>query len=621
MRVWNLKTGKIAFIGDILDQDLEPQEQAKQVIPPSYSQLVRVYENKGENAVCVTYSPLGTGRFKFWSVTPAPDGNLQVSDMFPQNNLEPFAPSAELWTLADFSVVVDRTSAQGYKLWTLWKNNISYRVLKLEFQNNSIAKMTHAWKNDWQAMAQESLLDAALPITLPSDPSDTTDQWLNFILAPGRFSIPTIETGLAIYERGSGAISEPIRKASLSERLCATIGSTVSLGRAANTEMDYEQFRTATDVQWRRFYRLLLELQGQRGEALAMILDPVGELPQIVLADGISIIRKGSSLEQLWHNPKSAPVGAEHIARPIIAASNFRDSISDQFLHNCKTALLAEMFEEPSLAGPSRIKAFYDKCDFSNQISDEDYNQLVSSLGGDFKKLTEEVYKQLLALFDGPKAHSQRTRLEPFGTFGSSIILRGLQEMVDLQKNIALDQLIVLVLVEAEINHGEEGNKIESSLFFLQLIDHLKRLELIHWLASNKISLPLERTERSGSGSDKAIVLAKPAGPDTETITILEGVFRHLFGADLKSHLTFASAITDVLDQICDPESREYETRPVAILGWLLSMDRVDLASDFVRFVNGDSFSVYMLGRVALSANDALDASLQFKKAAFGLCE
>lgn len=620
LRVWNLHTGKVAFMGDLLDQDLEPQEHAKQVIDPSYSQLVRVYENNDENALCVTYSPLGTGQFKFWLATPSPDGSLNVVDMFPSNHLEPQAPTAELWTLADFSVSVDRTSAQGFKLWTLWKNNISYRVQKLEFQNASISRVREDWVDGWMAMAAESALDIAVPAMLASDPSDATDKWLAFILAPGRFSIATIETGLAIYERGLGTSKDLARKSNnLPERMCSSIASTASLNRGSDGSLDYEQYRSATDIQWRRFFRLLQELHGQRGEALSMVLDPQGELPQVILADGIATLRDCSSLERFWHNNNRTPAGKEHVARPIFAASTFTDSVSDQFLFNCRNALLGEIFEEQSLTGISRMRSFYDKCDFSNQIGDEEFNQLVTNLGGGFSNMTALVYEEILDLVDRSERPAKIKNLLPLAEYGNKLIVRGVQEMVELHKGICLDQLMVLVLIEAEINHGEEGIEFESVPIFMRLIECLKRLELISWLANTQISLPLDKVERSNSVSEKgSSSLLKKAAPSTETITVLEAVLRHILGVDMQRHSNLSAAVTEVISQICVPDSG-YETSPSVIQCYLMKNGRVDLAKEFSRFAGSEPFSVYVKGRVCLAANDPDTAALHFKAAAFGM--
>jgi len=42
LRIWNLVAGKMVYIGDILNQELESHEEVKKVIDPSQSQLVKV---------------------------------------------------------------------------------------------------------------------------------------------------------------------------------------------------------------------------------------------------------------------------------------------------------------------------------------------------------------------------------------------------------------------------------------------------------------------------------------------------------------------------------------------------------------------------------------------------
>jgi hypothetical protein len=51
----------------------------------------------------------------------------------------------------------------------------------------------------------------------------------------------------------------------------------------------------------------------------------------------------------------------------------------------------------------------------------------------------------------------------------------------------------------------------------------------------------------------------------------------------------------------------------------LLKHDRADLATEFSRFAGHDAFSTYIQGRACLAANDAITASMLFKKAAFGM--
>ena len=77
-----------------------------------------------------------------------------------------------------------------------------------------------------------------------------------------------------------------------------------------------------------------------------------------------------------------------------------------------------------------------------------------------------------------------------------------------------------------------------------------------------------------------------------------------------------SSAVTEVVIQICAPKS-EYELIPAVTQCFLLTNGRADLAMDFSRFTDDDGFSTYIQGRAFLASNDALEAAMLFKKAAF----
>lgn len=616
LRVWNLQTGKIAYMGDILNHEPEANDSLKLVIDPSHSQLVKVYSDDG-NTLCVTYSPLGSGQFKFWDVQSAEEGQLEVIDLFPGDALVPRTPTSDLWTLADFSVVLRRTSFDIFKLWVLWKNNTTYRVQNLEFRRDSDENVQEAWKEEWAATAIETLREVPLPSSFRGDPSDGTDKWLEFILAPGRFTIATIETGLAIYEGGLGGSKNAGRRPGiLAERMCSIVGSTASLSHTSDGNMDFEQFRAATAAQWRRFYRLLTELDKQRGEALSLVIDPQGEMPWVILADGITAVRECSHLENIWHNPESPPSGTEYLSNLVIGAAALRESLSDQFQHRCTAAVLGELFEEPSLIDAARMRAFYEKCDFTHQIGDEEYNQLLSNLGGGFQNVTPQVYEALLELMSASDEIDKRPHVLPLAEFGNKLVVKGVQEIAELHRSVCIDQLVLLVLLEVEVNYTEEGIQFETAAVFRRLLLMLQRLELISWLSKTQISLPLAR-ERSGSITDKTTMAAKST-PNTETITVLEGVLRHLFALDTRRDESMSAALTEVIIQICAPES-EYEAPPAVTQCFLLKNGRPDLALEFSRFAASDAFSTYIQGRACLASGNASMAATLFKKAAYGI--
>lgn len=619
IKVWNLASGRIAYTGDLLDQSLLPNEASKYVIHPSHSELIRIYKDSDGRTFAVTYSPSGAGQFKFWSVVLKNDDSLEMRDWLPDEILEPPAPTSDIWTLADFSALIDKCDQNTVTLWVLWKNNITYRVQKVGFQIGSPERMRDAWANAWSAITSETLAEAPLPTVLPSDSADSTEKWLEYILYPGRFTAATVETALSIYEKGLGGSKNASLRSTknLTERLCSIVASMTSMDRNSEGFMEYDNFRTAVDMQWRRFYRLVSELDKQRGEVLSLAFDSEHHMAWVITADGLATIRECSVIEKLWHNPENSR-SDDTLAQLVLAASLFRDSFSDTLLHNCETILTAELFRRHSFADVQSVRTFYDRCNFAGQIVDEDYAQLVNNLGGSFRGLTNETYQLLL---EGMKASGESdARLErlPFSALGMKNIVRGVQETVHLHRTICLDQLMLLVFVEVEVDQEEEGIQLETAAVYKYLFAKLKRLELLAWLSKTEMLLSIPRLERSNSTTDNVASPTTKRPEDFKKVTVLEGILGHLWGLITDSGESSASLLTDMLGRICDPDS-DYELEPALIQCYLLKMDRPDLALEISRFCGEDSFSVYIQGRAHLSAKDLPAAAMYFKKAAFGL--
>jgi nuclear pore complex protein Nup160 len=619
IRVWNLASGKIAYTGDLLDQTLPPNEASKYVIHPSHSELIRVYENSDGGILAVTYSPSGAGQFKFWTVVPEDGGNLEMRDRFPDEILEPPAPTSDVWTLADFSALINKYDRNTAALWILWKNNTTYRVQKVDFQMDSSAHMRNAWANGWSSMASETLMETALPTLLPSDPSDCTEKWLEYILFPGRYTAATIETALSIYEkglRGSKDISLRSSK-TLAERMCSVVASTTNMDRNSEGLAEYDHFRMAADMQWRRFYRLVAELDKQRGEALSLAFDPEHQMAWVITADGLSAIRECSFIEKLWHNPDNSG-GDDTVTRLVSAASLFRDSFSDGLLHNCEAILTAELFRGLSFADVQSVRSFYDKCNFAGQIVDEDYTQLLANLGGSFRGLKNDVYQSLLEAMTTSEEYDTRLERLPFAALGMKAVVRGVQETIHLHRTICLDQLMLLVFVEMEVDQEEEGVQLETAPVCKHLLTRLKRLELLSWLSKTQMLLSIPRLERSNSMTDSVSSTSTKRSEELKKVTVLEGILGHLWGLIAHSGESTASLLTDILERICDPDS-DYELEPALMQCFLLKLERPDLALEISRFCGQDPFSIYIQGRAHLLAKDLPAAAVYFKKAAFGL--
>lgn len=613
LRIWNLANGKLAYLGDLLGQERLPNEIGKYMIYPSQSQLVKVYQDNEGKTLVVTFSPVGAGQFKFWTMIPDMEGNIDMEDLFPEEILEPPAPTSDVWTLADFSLVIDKDDWGSLTIWVLWKNNTTYRVKKADFRLDSPAQTRNLWASGWTGVKGEEIVNEPTPMILSSDSADCTEKWLEYILFPGRFTVATIETALTIYERGlGGAKTSTVRGTkNLAKKMCTLVASNACLERNAEGQMEFGKYRDAINTQWLRFYRLIIELDKQRGEALSLVFDGGHDIAMVITADGLSPIRDCTEMEQVWHNDDQVlPGRAKSVSQLLEAASNFRGSFRDSLYHACNTLLSTEVFNDTSVVNLQHLRDLHNQCDIDGQISDEDENQLLQDLGGNWQLLTTEVYESLLQTMIAAEELDQRLERSPLAATGRRAVIRGVQETIYLHRWICLDQLVLLLFIENE-EFDKEAREVDldTVAIYKKLIRMLKRLEMLSWLSRTQISVPVSRLERSSPSK-------KP--DETKTMTVLEGCVGHLLGLVTHSGESAASLLSGILTRLCDPDG-EYELQPALIQCFLLKMERPDLALDFSRFAGQDPFSTYVQGRVSLAVKDLPTAAMYFTKAAFGL--
>ncbi|KAI6246010.1 Nucleoporin [Erysiphe necator] len=683
LRIWNLDLGRIAYSGDILTQELETQDEAKQIIDPSQSRLVQVISNNRIGIICITYSPLSSGVFKLWNVVAENDGNLTLIDLYPNCILTPPAPSSDIWTLADFAVTSVNAKEDKISIWILWKNNLTYQLLNLEFSTSLETQAQNIWNEGWKAVVLDQLCDIPIPKIQAHDPSDVTDKWLDFILFPGRFSLATIETGLAIYEQGLGMEKDlSCKSRSLVDRMCTSIASTAALARSSVGSLDFDLFRTTTHTQWMRFYRLLIDLHDQRGEALSLVIDPDEEMPWVTLADGLSIVRESTQLEKIWYKSTSRIDRNDRVSLLLFAAANFRNSIPETLSFSCNSFIREEIHQDPSLTVRTRMQKFYEKCDFATQIGDGEFEELLRNLDGDFTNITEEAYTEIIELL-GPfknadkSNRSSQQQISVMTKFGNQIIVKGTQQIIQLYRSICLDQLILLVLIENEIVNSEDEDEsviqIGTAPIYNKLISILSRLEFIYWLFKTQILIPgIKKSNNSVAKSElssletnstatvttitnnaaiiknsntnsKGTINNNITKINTGTVTIFEGVLNDSFTLDQfadteKLQQNMLSYVTKFLQQISttitnnqyhngnfndDEEICDfvhYELSPIGVQCFLLKQDRPDLALDCaMRFLDNDYFPTYILGRIHLATMELSIAASLFKKAAVGM--
>jgi nuclear pore complex protein Nup160 len=613
MRVWDVQTGQILYTGDILNTNRDPQEVGKWTVDPSQGNLIRILENTRDQCLVVTYSPVGAGEFKFWKVKANDQGSIHVADCFPEAHLIPPSPSSlDVWTLADFAVT---QQPDGPELWVLWKNNTSYRVHRLQLHpRNGAAPFGDGWKTVF--------IDSSVPTVRasgPWNPTDSAEKWLDLIFFPGRFSKSTLETALAMYEKGLGTYKETASKAgkSIAESICSVLGCTTTLDRSSGGGVDYDQFRATSETQWMRFWRLLLELDKQRGEALSLVFDPEEGMIWVACADLISAVRQCSDLDRVYHNIRVPEENNEDVAALISAGLVFVESFSDSMIQLSKAALRAELYEDSARSESERMQLFLDRAGFWTAVTDEDCAQVTDTLGQNYRTVTARLYEDLFDLITATsEANSQELR-EPFTGFGRKVVVRAVQETIDLHWQILFSQLILLVHMEFDIE-SEDASPLHSRFdvgsVYRRLIDALRRLEHLRWMAKTELSIS-SRTTSSGTLSP---TLSKRGQDENHTKTALEGLTGHLFGLPESNNMPLLSSITDLVLDLCAPSSTTV-LYTWLLQCWLLKQDRPDLALELHPFADQDPFSTYIQGRVFMALRDYDTAAFYFRKAAIGL--
>ncbi|KAM3445165.1 hypothetical protein NHJ13734_000689 [Beauveria thailandica] len=606
IRIWNIQDGQILFTGDLLGADRSPQEIGKWTLDPSQANLVQIVGRSSGQRICATYSPIGPGEFKFWKIVAKGPHSIIFEDLFPKLTLIPETPSSsDIWTLADF--VLTSPEDGNISLWTLWKNNITYRVQRLDLDRTN---MSQVWQRGWEGVHSDTGLLTA-ETSGPWDPQDVTEKWLQLILKPGRFTKATLEVALCIYERGLGKYPEGIKGRGLAESICSVLGAAALLERGANGAMDYEQFRSSSESQWRRFYRLLIELDKQRGEAISLAFDPESDIAWVVCADLVSAIRECSDLERIYHNLHTPEQGRQREAALINSALTFVDGFSDSYLQLCNAALRPELFEQSQKTDLERIQFFSDKAGFWRGITDEDCTQIVDVLGPNFNIVTDELYNEVLGLIASPAGFRGRKLNTPVTEFGQKLLMAATQDFLALLWNVCFSQLILLTHMEFEFDNEEDAlhHRVDVGNVFRSLVAALRRLELLKSLSQTELAVPLSRP---GWG-----MLPKKSGDETQVVTALEANVGHLLGFEGKNE-DLSKSITEIVASLCASDS-DIEVSPALIQCSLIKRHRADLADALGRFCSQDPFSVYVQGRVSLALKDYSNAAQFFRKAAIGM--
>ncbi|KAL5628644.1 hypothetical protein BROUX41_002035 [Berkeleyomyces rouxiae] len=609
LRVWDPKTGTILTIVDMLNDQTDSQDSKKWTLDPTHTNLIRVLNVASGRGIIAAYSPKGVGQFNFWKVTALEDGSIVMKPFFPESTFEAVSPSvSDSWTMADFAIGLQETDALD--MWVLWKNNTTYRVMR---HSSQVAELPLSWPS-WELVRSYSLPTTA-PRSGACDPTDPTESWLQLLMRPGRFTKVTLETALTIYERSIGTGLVQQRSRNLAESICSVVSSTAALERSTSGGMDYEQFRTATDTHWKRFYRLVTELDKQRGDALSLVYDSQCDMAWIVCADYVSVIRECNDFERLYWNGTQTSTASDDVQAINLlgTAMDFVGSFPENFLQTCNSVLRSELYDEITKTDTDRIQYFYEKSAFWRGISEEDCSLVVDKLGQNFANVTNEAYSKIFTHILVSKISSPPVQF-PLTSIGRKLMVNIVQDNLDMFWIIFFTQLILLVHMEFEWEDEEDAlhQRVAVGSVYSQIVDILRRLSLLKWLTQAEVSV---HVHSSGNRTEDD---SRRPGEGMHLVTTLEAYLSRDLGISTLNHEPMCLSLTEIATSLCAPDSTITISVPLVQMH-LVKDDRPDMALELAPFGDQEPFSIYVLGRTYLALREFSAAASLLRKAAVGM--
>jgi nuclear pore complex protein Nup160 len=643
LRVWNLTTGKLAISKDLLNKPRQPQDPVQ--LNPAEPAFIRLFQTGlMDHSVLVTFSPLSGGQFKFWDVRGGFTDPLSIQDKFPDVKLSPPDPDPSgntIWSLTGFDIKPG-TSQKPTELWVLWRNNNHCRLYTVHFD---LHMLPEAWETNWVQMAADAQTKPSPPDLVKSDPCDSTEKWLEYLFWPGRYPTEILETSLSIYQEATSNKLPTLHKAkSLQERLCATISVTVTLRKYAESDMDYERFTSETDSQWRNFWRIVETISEAQKAPLSLAIDTYTDVPWITMAGQCCAIRECSKLELLaynlpervgkldtltqgrWpHRRVSTESGEsfEGICALIKTAAAFQARFSPELSKDIRVALDEEMLQDVEMPVPSRIIDFYERCNFTDAVPNESYEQLVEALEhiGGAAGLSNELFFALIEALP-EQARYPKSALRST-VFGSNVLVSGVQDTLMLGRQLTLSLLVLVVFLECEFNQEErQMPEFDAPELYFRLLKIVKEYEKNIWLISHVRLAPLELLGPEAA-SDAARIGVSVATGNSAVVTILYDTLgkdiRPQPAMDKPQSFLLTETLEEIVSHLGGSDDMSPEDGLVYIQCNLILHKNVELATDFLRFQPKTAWATYVKGRFHIARSEHDQAAVCFKKAAYSL--
>ncbi|KAF2234679.1 hypothetical protein EV356DRAFT_446322 [Viridothelium virens] len=671
LRIRDHKTGEVCAQVDLLSQeDAETRSNTRQLMGPYQRSLLQIvkpeFVRDGDLYYVVTYSPKDH-QFKFWGVRDPGEAVNGIYDIHPTLKLVPPVDQlldTSVWNLEEF-YLRPKPLLQSTELWIRARVGATSQVFCLKFSlfdDDDFLQMT--WKSNWTAvdggsmgantlksMPQYPSLEAVVSFAHHAD--SITENALNFIFYPDRFTFATIESALYRYRTGlalpSSKTQYPLEpsKVPLKQRVCEAVAGKVSLRSHTSDERggtDYGSYHTKVAEQWIVFAGLIIELHRRRTEVLSLAFDETIGLPWISLADYISPIRRCNEIETIQLNAEVLSHGEEALeAGPIVrslqdresvfvgcflsAASAFRQQLPAPVKHTISVLASVEAFQDPFLTLNKRIENFYDRCALAEYITDDQHSTLLGSFDtiGGTTELNNDLFRRALGKLDSDtEGHEHDLSLM---AYGERALIRGAQETYESGCGVLIDLLVLAVVMAMEFDENDLPNNFVPSEIFVEIMNRLREYELLRYLGSTtRIEPPPKERHSSISRShrDSDAIHRRAEELHLPTVTLLWSIFigdwKNISvpqGPDIptSSLLTYW-----IRNWALGPDlTGNYDEIVEGIMGNLLVHRDFDLAVNFVPFLSSSPWPMYLKARLSLEQGRLVEAARAFKKAGFGL--
>lgn len=652
LRIFNLQSGKMTRQHDLLNLlDGAQERNQSHLLGPSQSTLMQVVNISGAEGAAyyiVVYSPI-RHEFKFWGVRDAEmDDPVAFTDLQPDFSFVPPIDelmNATVWTLEEFFVVkAPGSSWKGTELWLRARSGPSSKVYSITFDpSDDEDRLQRVWKSEWTTVDPGPLSVEGLRKN-PSHPGeqdwdssdinefDATEQWLQFLFYPGRFTTATLEAALSILRKGldrDRSASKP--RGSLKDRLCASILEATKYQRRGS---DVETFERNTAEQWEAYYRLVKDLHKRRGESLSLAYDYTQDMPWLVLSDYLSAVRKSSTSETIASNAAATVNGTQlspplrkalnkqasesrDLLRLLNAAASFRRRLSPSFQQDLKQRLHTDLLQSRPITIIDRMEQMEADCGLTDILTEDDLASLIEDLGTDVKHLSTDMFLDALETLKFESRGGSRKQTQ-IARYGLKALVRISSESLDFNYETLLDLLVLILFMQFEEDLSDE---FDASKVFVELMLEFKDWLVLNWIATTVWSrptptgpastqlmksmretsrtssqFPMTQTALEGMYGDGTCLIDMPATMKTELLTY----WSQNWIASIFSQHTFDSAVEDMM-------------------GKLVFQKEYKLAKDFSKFLPESNWSTYLKGRMHVALGEHVLASVCFQKAAYNL--